>query len=88
MGMFGNDSSTITNTEQGMSTSANLLSSSTTDLVAYFRQSYPGSCLKKFSRPCNVPVTEGHNRIMLQIDSASNPTTQHLMLIQVLIAYM
>ena len=85
--MFGNDTSTLTNTEQGMSTSANLLSSSTVDLVASLRQFYPGSCLNRFSRPRNVSVTEGHNGIMLQTDLASNPTTQHLMLIQVLIAY-
>jgi len=88
MGKFGNDTSTLTNTEEGMSTSANLLSSSTVDLLAYLKQFYPGSCLKRFSRPCNVSLTEGHNGIKTQTDLASNPTTQHLMLIQLLITYM
>ena len=69
MDKFGNDTSTLTNTEQGMSTSANLLSSSKLDLLACFRQSYPGSCLNTFSRPCNV--TEGYKRIMSQTDLAS-----------------
>ena len=85
--MFGNDNRTLTNTEQGMFTAANLLRSSTVDLLAHFRQPYPGSCTKRFYRPLNGLLTEGHNG-MLQTDLASNPTTQHLMLIQVLITYM